>query len=61
MNSLRPPEAGAQAGLYGGTLLSFLHIPLADVGQTALLAMIGATVSFFVSFLLKGIMERDND
>jgi len=61
MNSTGAADSGAQGGLLGGTFLSFLHIPLSDASDTALLAMVGATVSFFVSFLLKRIMEEERD
>jgi len=47
------------AGTGGGTLLTILvNIQPGDIGKTALLASIGAVVSFFVSLFLKVLLKR---
>jgi len=47
------------AGTAGGTLLSVItNIHIGDIGKTALLAAIGAIVSFCVSLLLKVLLKR---
>ena len=43
---------------WGGILLSLLTIHWQDVLQTAVLAMIGTTVSFCMSALLKKMYKR---
>ena len=47
----------SKAGIFGGTVLSIIpSLHLHDLGRTAILAMIGATVSFFVSMFLKWVV-----
>ena len=63
MGGFRPARQHAMlAGLgetAGGTLLSVItNIHIGDIGKTALLAAIGAIVSFFVSLLLKVLLKR---
>lgn len=49
---------GTRAGTFGGTLLSvFVNLDSSDFLRTAVLAAIGAVVSFFVSLLLKWILK----
>ena len=48
-----------KAGTAGGTLLTIVaSMHWADIGKTALLAAVGAIVSFFVSLVLKVILKR---
>lgn len=48
-----------RAGTAGGTVLILLiHISSADVIKTAILAAVGATVSYTVSVILKLIVDR---
>ena len=48
-----------KASVLGGTFFaSIVNIGVEDVITTALLAIIGAVISFFVSVLLKFIFER---
>ena len=52
-------NTGTKAGTVGGTLLTlFYNLHLEDVAKTAILAAIGAVVSFCVSIGLKAIMKR---
>ncbi len=54
-----PSNTSLKAGTAGGTLLAVLaSIQWPDIGKTALLASIGAIVSFSVSLLLKAILKR---
>ena len=47
-----------RSGVVGGTVLSAIYnIELHDVVITAVMAVIGAVVSFFVSFLLRKIFS----
>ena len=49
---------GIKAGTAGGTLLILIvRIPLQDIATTAILAAIGATVSFLVSLCLKVFLK----
>jgi hypothetical protein len=51
--------APAKAGTIGGTLaVVMLHITSEEVLKTALLAAVGAMVSFSVSFLLNRMVRR---
>lgn len=57
------PNAGmgapTKAGTLGGTLLVvLLHISGEEVVKTALLAAVGAVVSFSVSFLLNRMVKK---
>jgi mannitol-specific phosphotransferase system IIBC component len=53
-----PNYSSIKAGSFGGTILVILaNISSTEIGKTALLAAIGATVSFFVSLLLKRITK----
>jgi hypothetical protein len=48
-----------KAGTIGGTLfVLLLHITSEEVLKTALLAAVGAGVSFFVSYALNRIIKR---
>ena len=48
-----------KAGTIGGTLfVLLLHITSEEVFKTALLAAVGAVVSFSVSYLLNRIIKR---
>ena len=47
------------AGTAGGTILSIVAIPSSTIISTILIAVIGATVSFFVSLLLKKIFGSE--
>ncbi len=50
---------GLKSGTFGGTLFTiFINIRYQDLAHTALLAAIGATVSFIVSLCLKMIFRR---
>lgn len=51
-------NTGAKAGTIGGTLLSiFSNIPTTDYVRTAVLAAVGAVVSFTVSILLRQLLH----
>ncbi len=51
--------AGTRTGTACGTLLVILSsIQFADVLETAILASIGAVVSFVVTVILKGIIKK---
>ena len=48
-----------KAGTIGGTLfVLLLHITSEEVLKTALLAAMGASVSFFVSYVLNRIIKK---
>jgi hypothetical protein len=52
-------DGNIRAGTIGGTFLVVLfNLFMHDVFRSALLAFVGATVSFFVSFALKYVMNR---
>ena len=52
-------DASTRAGTLGGTfLVLLLHISGEELIKTALLAAVGATVSFLVSLLLKQVVKR---
>jgi mannitol-specific phosphotransferase system IIBC component len=52
-------HGGTVAGTAGGTLLTiFANIHSEDIVKTAMLAVIGATVSFTISLLLKWISRK---
>jgi len=52
-------SGGVGAGTAGGTLTIILaNIPAADLIKTALLAAVGALVSFSVSLLLRVLVRR---
>ena len=46
------------AGTIGGTLLTVVAIPASTIITTMVIAAIGATVSFFVSLILKKLWCR---
>jgi putative flippase GtrA len=53
------PDMATRAGTAGGTLLVLLiHISSEEVLKTAVLAAIGAVVSFLVSFVLNRIIRK---
>lgn len=53
------PGTAAKSGTIGGTLLVLLlNITSEEVLKTAVLAAVGAVVSFFISYLLKRIVEK---
>lgn len=50
---------GTRAGIIGGTLLSIMvNISSGDLISTAVLAALGAVVSFFVSIILKWLIKQ---
>ena len=50
-----------KSGVFGGTILSaVINISFHDILTTCIMAIIGATVSFFVSYFLKNIFLRKN-
>lgn len=52
-------NTGTKAGTVGGTLLTFFYnLHIEDLAKTAVLAAIGAIVSFCVSIGLKAIVKR---
>ncbi len=52
-------DQGTKSGTVGGTLLTVVaNIRSEDVLKTALLAAIGATISFFVSLGLRYLIKR---
>ncbi|HEY4196951.1 MAG TPA: hypothetical protein VGM63_15520 [Mucilaginibacter sp.] len=52
-------DQSTKAGIAGGTLTSiFLNIQYTQIIETALLAAIGAVVSFGITFLLKVLMRK---
>lgn len=52
-------HGGATAGTVGGTLVTVIaNIQSADVIHTAVLATIGATVSFVISVVLKKVWRK---
>jgi hypothetical protein len=52
-------HGGTVAGTAGGTLLTlFANIHSEDIVKTAILATIGATVSFTISLFLKWIAKK---
>jgi len=54
-----PSDGRLLAGILGGTLLSaFRFPPWADVLHTAVLAAVGATVSFLTAWLLQRLVRR---
>ena len=54
-------NVGTKAGTIGGTILAVLpKISCADYIQTAVLAAVGAVVSFFISFVLKVLFTKRN-
>ena len=51
-------NTGAKAGTIGGTLLSIVsNIPTTDYLRTAVLAAVGAVVSFIVSMLMRKLLK----
>ena len=52
-------DNGTKAGTAGGTILTILfNIQTADILKTAMLAAVGAMVSFAVTLFLKSIINR---
>ena len=52
-------DTSTKAGTAGGTLLTiFANISSADVLKTAILAAVGAIVSFTITIFLKAIIKR---
>ena len=52
-------DMGTRAGTIGGTLLTIIcNIHLADLTRTAVLAAVGATVSFAVSIFLRWLIRK---
>ena len=59
MQSFTPIDSGTVAGTFIGTMACIIcTIHLDDILQTAILATIGAIVSFIVSLALKYILRR---
>jgi len=46
------------AGTIGGTILAFMSIPFTSMVTTIVLAILGSTVSYFTSMLLKHLVSR---
>ena len=57
MDSPLPTEGSARAGTVGGTLTVLLTLSPGVVMETALLAAIGAVVSYSVSMALKALQR----
>jgi hypothetical protein len=55
MDSALPPEGPARAGTVGGTLTVLLTLTPGAVLETAVLAAVGAVVSYGVSMALKAL------
>lgn len=55
-----PPSGGAntRVGTAGGTLLVLLQVSSTEMLKTAVLAAVGAAVSFGVSFFLQRLVQR---
>ena len=52
-------DMGTKAGTIGGTLLTIIcNIHLADLTRTAVLAAVGATISFAVSIFLRWLITK---
>ena len=52
-------DMGTRAGTIGGTLLTIIcNSHLADLTRTAVLAAVGATVSFAVSIFLRWLIRK---
>ncbi len=52
-------DMGTKAGTIGGTLLTIIcNVHLADLTRTAVLAAVGAAVSFAVSVFLRWIIRK---
>jgi hypothetical protein len=52
-------DTGTKAGTAGGTLLTIVcNIHLADLSRTAVLAAVGAGVSFTVSVFLRWLIRK---
>lgn len=52
-------DYGTKAGTVGGTLLTIVcNIHLADLTRTAVLAAVGAVVSFVVSIFLRWLIKK---
>jgi hypothetical protein len=59
METNHSTDMPTKAGTIGGTLfVLLLHITSEEVLKTALLAAVGAGVSFFVSYVLNRIIKR---
>ena len=58
MDTPIPPDGSTRAGTLGGTaFIIWLQLPAAEIVKTAVLAAIGAAVSFAVSLLLKWVLR----
>lgn len=52
-------DMGTKAGTVGGTLLTIIcNVHLVDLTRTAVLAAVGATVSFAVSIFLRWVIRK---
>jgi mannitol-specific phosphotransferase system IIBC component len=61
MNTGSPSDGNIKSGTIGGTLLVLLmQLTSGEVVKTALLAAVGAAVSFAVSVLLKWLVRKVN-
>jgi len=48
-----------RAGIAGGTLTGFIiNLSSEDIAKTIIMTTIGAVVSFFVTWMLRSLMER---
>jgi ABC-type Fe3+ transport system permease subunit len=45
-------------GTIGGSVLAFMSIPFTSILTTMVLAIVGSTVSYFTSMLLKYLVHR---
>jgi hypothetical protein len=59
MNTGFPSDGNIKSGTIGGTMLVLLmQLTSAEVVKTALLAAVGAAVSFIVSMVMKWLLRR---
>lgn len=49
---------GTRAGMIGGLLFVFVGLSMGEVVKTAVLAVIGALVSFLVTLVFKWVSEK---
>ena len=52
------PDGHTSAGMAGGTALVLLNVTTLQLVETMLLAVLGATVSFTTSVVLKCVMKQ---
>jgi hypothetical protein len=54
-------DTATLGGSIGGTLFSIVAVGLPHIAETALLAFVGATVSFIASYLLKHMLAAQQE